>query len=207
MHGIGRTPHLPLPAVGADLTLPEVAALLAVAQDHAFGQTPGSQLRATVLADNLAVAAGADQDERATTWWAATLRYLGCTGHAFETAVLFGDEIELRAESLRADFSNPVEMLRMTLSHAGPGESLMGRLRARASVVAGGRKAAVSNFRAACEVADAFAMRLGIDDAARAAIAASFERWNGRGLPAGMKGSAIPRPMRIVQLAQELEVL
>ena len=194
-------------AVTAGVTLPEVAALLAVAQDHAFGQTPGSQLRATVLADNLAVAAGATTQERATTWWAATLRYLGCTGHTFETAMLFGDEIELRAESLRADFSNPVEMLRMMLHHAGPGESLMGRLRARASVVAGGRKAAVSNFQAACEVADAFAIRLGIDERARAAIAASFERWNGRGLPNGLKGDVIPRPMRFVQLAQELEVL
>jgi HD-GYP domain-containing protein (c-di-GMP phosphodiesterase class II) len=191
----------------AAVNLSEIAAMLAVAQDHAFGQTPGSQLRATVLADNLAVAAGSDPDERATAWWVATLRYLGCTGHAFETAVLFGDEIELRAESLRADFSNPVEMLRMMLNHAGSGESLVGRLRARAAVVAGGRKAAVANFRAACEVADAFALRLGIDDAARAAIAASFERWNGRGLPYGLKGNAIPRPMRIVQLAQELEVL
>jgi HD-GYP domain-containing protein (c-di-GMP phosphodiesterase class II) len=194
-------------AVTADVTLPEVAALLAVAQDYAFGQTPGSQLRATVLADNLAMAAGADARDRATTWWAATLRYLGCTGHAFETAVLFGDEIELRAESLRADFSNPIEMLRMMLSHAGPGESAVGRLRAQAAVVAGGRKAAVSNFRAACEVADAFALRLGLDDATRAAIGASFERWNGRGLPSGLKGTAIPRPMRFVQLAQELEVL
>jgi HD-GYP domain-containing protein (c-di-GMP phosphodiesterase class II) len=193
--------------VGDVMTRPELAALLAVAQDHAFGQTPGSQLRATVLADNLAVAAGVDDEERATTWWAATLRYLGCTGHAFETAVLFGDEIELRAESLRADFSNPVEMLRMMLQHAGPGESLVGRLRAKAAVVAGGRKAAVENFQAACEVADAFAVRLGVDSQTRAAIAASFERWNGRGLPNGLKGAAIPRPMRIVQLAQELEVL
>jgi HD-GYP domain-containing protein (c-di-GMP phosphodiesterase class II) len=189
------------------MTRPELAALLAVAQDHAFGQTPGSQLRATVLADDLAVAAGVDGAERATTWWSATLRYLGCTGHAFETAVLFGDEIELRAESLRADFSNPVEMLRMMLQHARPGESLVGRLRAKAAVVAGGRKAAVENFQAACEVADAFGKRLGVDTKTRAAIAASFERWNGRGLPNGLKGAAIPRPMRIVQLAQELEVL
>ncbi len=189
------------------VTLPEIAALLAVAQDHAFGQTPGSQLRATVLSDRLACAAGAGERERATTWWASTLRYLGCTGHAFETAALFGDEIELRAESLRADFANPIEMLRMLLVHAGPGKSGAARLRARAAVVASGRKGAVANFTAACEVADAFAHRLHLDEAVRAALAATFERWNGRGLPVGLRGTAIPRPMRYAQLGQELEVL
>src|SRR3954471_23823841 len=141
--------------MAAAVTLPEIAALLAVAQDYAFGQTPGSQLRATVLSDYLSAAAGADAEERAVTWWASTLRYLGCTGHAFETAAMFGDEIELRAESLRADFANPIEMLRMMLSHAGSTRTgTANRLRAQAAVVAGGRKVAVSNFTAACEVAD-----------------------------------------------------
>lgn len=75
------------------------------------------------------------------------------------------------------------------------------------SVLAGGKKAAELNFRTACEVADAFAVRLGLGQPVRAALACTFERWNGRGLPAGLKGTAIPRPMRIAQLSQELEVL
>jgi len=75
------------------------------------------------------------------------------------------------------------------------------------SVLAGGRKAAELNFRTACEVADVFASRLGLDENVRAALSANFERWNGRGLPTGCKGTAIPRPMRIAQLSQELEVL
>jgi hypothetical protein len=41
--------------------------------------------------------------ERGTTWLTSALRFLGCTGHAYETAVLIGDEIEFRAESLRTD--------------------------------------------------------------------------------------------------------
>src|SRR5215510_298798 len=90
-------------AVGGPVTGVEIAALLAVAQDHAFGQAPGSQLRATVLGQRLAVAAGVDGAEQATTWWTSALRFLGCTGHAFEVAVVFGDEIELRAQSLRND--------------------------------------------------------------------------------------------------------
>ena len=40
-----------------------------------------------------------------------------------------------------------------------------------------------------------------------AALRSSFERWNGRGLPTGSKGDAIPAPMRIAQIGDEFEVL
>jgi HD-GYP domain-containing protein (c-di-GMP phosphodiesterase class II) len=185
----------------------ELAALLAVGQDHAFGQPPGSQLRATVLGQWLARAAGADEGELATTWWVAALRFLGCTGHAFEVAALFGDEIALRGRSLRVDAARPVDMLRLMVTHAGPGRSGLSRLRAVATTVAGGPKSVAYNFRTACEVADALAARFGLDLDARAALATSFERWNGRGVPNGVAGSAIPRPMRVAQLAGEFEVL
>jgi HD-GYP domain-containing protein (c-di-GMP phosphodiesterase class II) len=184
-----------------------VTALLALAQDHAFGQPTGSQLRATVLAQKAADVMGLGAAERGTTWWTSTLRFLGCTGHAFETALLFGDEIDLRAWSLRADASNPVELLREMLARAGPGRSGLGRVRAVLSILATGKSAAEDNFRMACEVADAFAVRLGMDGEVRAALAANFERWNGRGLPSGLAGAAIPRPMRIAQITQELEVV
>jgi hypothetical protein len=145
--------------------------------------------------------------EQATVWWTSALRFLGCTGHAFHMAVVFGDEIELRATSMRADFANPFDVMRLMAPHAGPGTSGVRRLRSVLSVVAGGKKAAEMNFRTACEVADVFAKRLGLDEDVRASLAASFERWNGRGLPARRKGREIPRPMRIAQVSQELEVL
>jgi HD-GYP domain-containing protein (c-di-GMP phosphodiesterase class II) len=194
-------------AVELAVTRVEIAALLAVAQDHAFGQPPGAQLRATVIGQHLAGAAGVDATEQATIWWTSSLRFLGCTGHAFESAVVFGDEIDLRARSLQADSANPAELVRLMVTLAGPGQSGLRRLRAILSVLATGRKAAELNFRTACEVADVFAGRLGLDEPVRAALAANFERWNGRGFPNGVKGVAIPRPMRIAQLSQELEVL
>ena len=193
--------------MGAEVTQPEIGALLALAQDHAFAQPPGSQLRATVLGQHLARAADADAAEQAATWWTSVLRFLGCTGHAFDMAVVFGDEIEMRAESMQADFADPFDMMRLMVTHAGPGTTGLHRLRSVLAVLAGGKKAAELNFRAACEVADVFAKRLDLDEAVRSSLAASFERWNGRGLPTGAKGTAIPRPMRMAQLSQELEVL
>ncbi len=193
--------------VSPSLTRTEVAALLAVAQDYAFGQPPGSQLRSVVLGQRLAEEAGSGTVERADAWWTSALRFLGCTGHAFESAVVFGDEIDLRSRSLHADSSNPAEFVRLMIRLSGPGLQGPARLRSILSVLATGRKAAEMNFRTACEVADRFAARLDIDQSVRDALAANFERWNGRGLPCGVKGTAIPRPMRIAQLAQELEVL
>lgn len=193
--------------VSTEVTLAEMAVLLAVAQDYALGQTPGSQLRATALGQRLATAAGADPSERATTWWTSALRFLGCTGHAFDMAVVFGDEIEMRAHAARADFANPFDVMRVMVSHAGSGRSGVARLRTVLSVVAGGKRAAEQNFRTACEVADVFAKRLGVDEAVVESLGCSFERWNGRGLPNGARGSAIPRPMRMAQLSQDLEIL
>ena len=193
--------------MAAILTRVEVAALLAVAQDHAFAQPPGSQLRATVLGQRLAAAAGATESEMATTWWTSALRFLGCTGHAFDMAVVFGDEIEMRAEAMQADFANPFDMMRLMVTHAGGGTAGVQRFRSVLAVLAGGKKAAELNFRAACEVADVLAKRLDLGEDVRAALATSFERWNGRGLPTGAKGMTIPRPMRMAQLSQELEVL
>jgi len=43
--------------------------------------------------------------------------------------------------------------------------------------------------------------------AVRDALACTFERWNGKGQPNGVKGERIPLPMRIVHLAQDAEAL
>jgi hypothetical protein len=39
--------------------------------------------------------------------WVALLRYLGCTGHAHEVAVVFGDEIAIRGADARARRREP----------------------------------------------------------------------------------------------------
>lgn len=193
--------------MSASVTLPEIAALLAVAQDHALGQPPGSQLRAVAVGQCLARAAGADSTEAATTWWSSALRFLGCTGHAFDMAVVFGDEIEMRAAAGTADFASPFDMLRVMVTHAGSNQPGLARIRSVLAVLAGGKSGAEMNFRTACEVADVFAKRLGLHEPVLGSLRASFERWNGRGLPAGVRGAAIPRPMRVAQLAHEFEIL
>jgi HD-GYP domain-containing protein (c-di-GMP phosphodiesterase class II) len=57
-----------------------------------------------------------------------------------------------------------------------------------------------------CEVAQGMADRLGFGPAVREGLGQMFERWDGRGLPAGIKGEAISQSVRIVQLAADAEL-
>jgi HD-GYP domain-containing protein (c-di-GMP phosphodiesterase class II) len=189
------------------LRLGELIAILCLGQDNAFGQPLESQMRSTLLATWLAEAMGLPADVRATTYWVAQLRYIGCTGHAHEVAMLFGDEIETRARTLVYDAANPFEVMRDVLGHAQPQRRGIARVGTVMSLLAGGRRFAEMNFRTGCEVADMIVPRLGMDDTVRQALRHTFERWNGRGMPDGTKAEAIPLPMRIVHLTHDMEAV
>ena len=75
-----------------------------------------------------------------------------------------------------------------------------------ARAVAAGRQAAADSFRAGCEVGRMLAERLQLPESVGAALGFAFERWDGRGFPAGARGEEIPAAMRVVQVAQEFEV-
>ena len=116
----------------------ELVAILALGQDNSFGQPLESQMRSTVLAIWLAEAAGLPAQDRDTAYWTAQLRYLGCTAHAHEVAMMFGDDIATRARTVVYDASNPGEVLRDALAHGLPRRRGVGRVAAVASILAGG---------------------------------------------------------------------
>ena len=189
------------------LTMGELVAVLALGQDNSFGQPLETQTRSALLATWLAEAAGLPARDRDTAYWAAQLRYLGCTAHAHEVAVFFGDDIATRARITTYDASSPAEVLRDAITHGLPERRGLARLGAVAAILAGGRKFAEMNFRSGCEAADILAARLGMAQAVRDALACTFERWNGKGQPNRVKGERIPMPMRIVHLVQDAEAL
>ena len=189
------------------VSLGELVATLSLAQDSAFGQPLESELRTCLLALGIARELGLDEAVCHDTYYVALLRYIGCTGHAVEASRLFGDEVEARARTALLDMGNPAEILLEVVRHAGEGQPVLKRLQVLASVLAGGRAPAEENFRTGCEVAELIVDRLGLRTEVRDALWHSFERWNGKGYPAGSSGTDIPLPMRIVHVAQDLEVL
>jgi len=57
-----------------------------------------------------------------------------------------------------------------------------------------------------CEVAQRLAERLGFGHDVQIALGQVFERWDGKGVPRGLRREAIARSVRIVQLAQDAVV-
>jgi HD-GYP domain-containing protein (c-di-GMP phosphodiesterase class II) len=190
-----------------ELSIGELIAVLTLGQDNSFGQPLESQMRSTLLAIWLAESAGLGADIQDTAYWCAQLRYLGCTAHAHEVSAMFGDDIGTRARTLTYDASHPAEVLRDALTFGLPGQQGIARIGAVASILAGGRKFAQMNFRSGCEAADALAARLGMSQSVRDALMCTFERWNGKGQPNGLKGDQIPIAMRIVHLSHDAEAL
>jgi HD-GYP domain-containing protein (c-di-GMP phosphodiesterase class II) len=182
-------------------------ATLALAQDNAFGQPLESQLRSCLLARWMCEAAGFGQDDRDTAYWVALLRYVGCTGHAHEVATVFGDEIKIRARTLVHDAANPAEVMHDVVEFATAGRTAEEREAIIAMLQQSAHEWAVHNFKSGCEVGDMLVQRLDFGPGVRDALACTFERWNGKGFPTHLAGEAIPLPMRIVHLTQDMEAI
>jgi HD-GYP domain-containing protein (c-di-GMP phosphodiesterase class II) len=152
-------------------------------------------------------AAGHDEELRATVYWVALLRFIGCTGHAHEVSTLFGDEIAIRGQTLVHDSGNPPEVMRDIIAFATAGrdadehDAIVQRIQATI------REWAFNNFSSGCEVADVLVERLDFGADVRDALRCTFECWNGNGHPNHVKGEAIPLPMRIVHVSHDMEAL
>jgi HD-GYP domain-containing protein (c-di-GMP phosphodiesterase class II) len=185
----------------------ELVATLALAQDNAFAQPLESQLRSCLLAQWLSDEADLDSRAHETVYWVSLLRYIGCTGHAHEVASVFGDEMGIRAQSLVHDASNPAEVIQDVLAFATANHPPEERDQVTEAILAGAHDWAVHNFASGCEVGDMLVSRLGFEADVRDALRCTFERWNGNGFPAGVKGEQIPLAMRFVHVTHDMEAI
>jgi HD-GYP domain-containing protein (c-di-GMP phosphodiesterase class II) len=189
------------------LRLAELVAALSLATDLGLGQPMEYLLRSCVLSTRLADALNLTTAEKADVYYVALLRWIGCTGHAHEASLLFGDEIAARARLALIDMGRPGEVFVEAVRHAGEGRPPSMRLRTLAAALAAGpRQGAEMQFQASCEVAQLLARRLGFGDGVSVSLWHAFERWDGSGFPHRARGEAIPLPTRIVQLVQDAEV-
>src|SRR5581483_5559828 len=76
----------------------------------------------------------------------ALLRYIGCTSHAHEVSVAFGDEIGARRHFLGFDFADRRATGRAVVTMAGAGRSLPGRLATVVATLAAGRIRCAKGF-------------------------------------------------------------
>src|SRR5258708_818530 len=179
---------------------------LAYATDLATGHSRDFALRSCVLGMRLAEVAGLDIDARRNVYHQALLRYIGCNADTHLLAAAFGDEIALRRDLSRIDIGNKSELaetivraITRTFADAPPAELAAAGERGLAEAM----QVSVPILSGHCEVAQRIAERIGLSDEIRENLGQLYERWDGRGLPRGLKGNAVKLPVRLVTLAQD----
>jgi HD-GYP domain-containing protein (c-di-GMP phosphodiesterase class II) len=188
----------------SDVRLAELIGSLSLATDLGLGQPMEHVIRSCMLGLRIAEDVDLAERERAVVYYVALLAWLGCHADSHEQAARFGDDIELRADRHLEELVGP-GMASFMLRHIGRGEAPLRRVRLLGSVLASGRGALEAMETTHCLVAGQFALRLGLGTDVRDALQHVFERWDGKGTPAGLAGEKIALPARIVVVADIVE--
>ena len=166
---------------------------LAYASDLATGHSSDFALRSCVLAMRIADLAGFSEKDRRNAFHQSMLRYVGCNADTHLLAEVFGDEIALRRELVGLDMGDRAELgkvfvraFKRLYSDRAPAEL------DRAIEEGLSRAIAVSRpvLTAHCEVAQRIGERLGLPEEVRSNLGQIYERWDGKGLPHGLRGDA-----------------
>jgi HD-GYP domain-containing protein (c-di-GMP phosphodiesterase class II) len=186
--------------------LAELLGVLSLGADLGMGQPMEHMLRQCLIALSLAKRMGLDHDDQEATYFASLVAWVGCHIDAYEQAKWFGDEAVLKGDFRLTDFhsalSGPVFMMR----HLGGGRPLHQKLGVLPSFLGTGRQAAESLLDNHWRAADGLMAEIGLRQLVRDTVAQSFERWDGRGIPKGLKGEEILISSRLVNLADVVDV-
>ena len=186
---------------GSDVRLAELVASISLATDLGLGQPMEHVLRSCVLGLRIAERLELSESERAVVYYVALLAWLGCHADSHEQSAWFGDDIELRADRHLVDAVG----LRFMLGHVGRGEPASRRALRLGSLLLSGRDAVTAMETTHCMIAGLFATRLGLGDEVRDGLQHVFERWDGKGTPAGIAGDEIALSARIAVVSDIVE--
>jgi HD-GYP domain-containing protein (c-di-GMP phosphodiesterase class II) len=191
---------------GQRVRLAELLAALSLGSDLGMGLPMEHVLRQCLISMRLADRLGLDASERGVVYYTALLAWVGCHVDAYEQAKWFGDDLALKADYRQVDFAGPIAAGRFMVEHFGAGLPLVERAKLGAELVRTGRPRRLAVMERHCYAASELAARLGLGERVRHSVVQTYERWDGKGAPAGAKGEEILTTARIVNLADVVEV-
>jgi HD-GYP domain-containing protein (c-di-GMP phosphodiesterase class II) len=196
-------------AADSGVRLAELMAALSIATDLGMGQPLETALCSCVVAMRLGEALHLDGDTLRDVYYQALLRYIGCNAETSAMAALFGDELALRRDFAAVDTGQPPEVLDLVVryiqqANAGEPPSRVAELVARSLLTLPRQMA--ETFAGHCEVAQRLAGRLGLAASLITCLGQIYERWDGKGLPRGLKGEEVAPAVMLVTLAQDAVV-
>ena len=203
---IGSPEGTSLRTADSGVRLAELMVALSLATDLGMGQPLETALCACVVAIRLGEALGIESATLRDVYYYALLRYIGCNAHTDAMAALFGDELALRRDFAAVDpgqIPDVLELAARYLRQANAGEppDRMATIVTNALNELPGFMR--ESFAGHCEVGQRLAGRIGLDAAVIVCLGQIYERWDGHGLPRGLKGEEVAPAVLLVALAQD----
>jgi HD-GYP domain-containing protein (c-di-GMP phosphodiesterase class II) len=186
--------------------LAELVATLSLGTDLGMGQPMEHVLRQSLIALRLAERLGLDADERQVVYYVGLLAWVGCHVDAYEQAKWFGDDTAFKGASRGVDIGRTLPAAAFVMRSLGNGRSLTERARLGVGFVGDGRRAVDDMLENHWLATNELAARLGLGRTVCEGLYQTFERWDGKGVPAEVSGDEITVTARLVNLADVVEV-
>lgn len=186
--------------------LAEIVGRLSRATDLGAGIAEGSALRTAIAATSLATELGLPPREQHEIYYAALLRYLGCTSFSVEASALgAGDDLSFLATFEAVDPTDLLAVSRTAVRDLARDASFATRAAAIARVLSD-PKGYAKLATAHCTQAAALAGALGMSTTVVTTLRESYERFDGKGHPTGARGEAISLGARVLHVAWAIDV-
>ena len=188
------------------MRLGDVLVAISLATDLGLGQPSEHMVRSARLSMRLGERLSLDTAQLAVLYDVALLTYVGCPVYGNEAAVVFGDDIDFRSGTYDVDLGAR-DGMRYLLGQAGREGSAGHRTRQRVGLVTSAGRRVAEQMANHCSVAGLLADQLGLDPDVRTGIEQSYARWDGKGVPRGLRGEQLSLASRISHVADAAEVL
>lgn len=168
--------------------------------DHGLG-TASLGLR---IADTLALS----EDERAAVFYGALLKDVACTACSANISALLPDEEQVSlADVILLDPSSVSDMMGWLAKYFRLDAHFPQRFAKLLSFLAHCGPMVKEIMRSHCEIAELFARQLEFPTIVQETLRFQWERWDGKGMAYGLAQTDIPRPARVLHLAQVLDLM
>ena len=203
-HASGGETHR---ATDSGIRLAELMAVMSMATDLGMGQPLETALCTCVVAMRLGEAMHLDA-EMHDIYYQALLRFIGCNAETYMLSALVGDELAFRHDFAPLDPGHPRDVVDLVVRYIREAHSdapaAIDNTISRALVAL--PQMTRESFAGHCEVAQRLAARMGLGESLIACLGQIYERWDGHGLPHGLKGDDVRAPVLLVTLAQDAVV-
>ncbi|MGH6838441.1 MAG: HD-GYP domain-containing protein [Methylocella sp.] len=189
-----------------EIPLAELLSALSHALDMAGGEPAGHCVRCCWIGVRIGQEIGLRETEISELFYTLLLKDLGCSSNAARIHQLYlTDDLSFRHDFKIIDGSLP-QTLRFVLAHTGLKAGLGRRFRTIVEVFQSRSQIALELTEARCQRGAEIARKMRFPEAVAKGIQNLDEHWDGAGMPARLRGAAIPIYSRIALMAQVIDV-